>query len=1214
MEVSSSSGRIEKFSGRPGSISLREFKATFSTVVCELELKYGANFTNAFAFKQLARYVHYEALDVYEQHSQRILGVTQVPNPAYAAAIATASQAALQAAIAQHGTVVNNPAPVPTSVALSPQQLATATATIPPTIDSSTFSDPVGEFFRILELEFPVKSSEKILQLATFSRQKGETLKMLYRRLLKLKDDTQSITDLEAAHRYLRSLEGTPDLHSQVLQRVFSELGDTYTLLDVYNIAERLELAHAYYDASNMRPVSRARPQPPPATPTRASHTSSRTKSAHLAAPILPSCNYCGNPDHKAHECNIPSEELFCDFCGKEGHQEAVCFAKFPERKQLRQPRQNLQQPAAAPPPKGKAAQPSSQGILTKSNFSKGSKKKEYQAAKKEVLQAQATQVQSLQSEIEGLRAQLATLKGKSTQPATHAQPVQGSGSGEGPPRSFYGLPLDSMVGECVRAEVQPAGLTAEFSTSFCPSYFAAQQASAAPRVSSTRKVVQTDGLASHSGPMTRARQARAVIPKGFKPLDLEEERSYLARGEENASSSSPSAAPPTHSREPRVFLHQEDAHQSSDQQHQCHISSTMAQKLFTTPLFSFRDLKLSKKDVVAMLGSDLEDISGPILAPVFYNTEVPSQVLDGQSSTSRFADSVRNLATSSSTANLADSFTSEIISTHQRGGNGDSIVDLLFSKGVVDSHSLHKVSHSFPKVVPSERTSIATGVAIVDNTSSAIQVGGCTPRVVLLDTGAQPVILGVDFAKKMGLLDSKLRKSMWQIRTASGSVEEVLGESSDLISLTFNGGTDQELHLKLRCLVTNATSYDVLVGQEALFPPGFTIDNWFEHAYYRVDWETEGHHLGYIPLDLHGSHTPMAHHCMLKEVHTISYIRQASHEWIEEDEEEIAYAQAAETFRASPTDIQHGPEVLKRLKAAHEPLVKAMSKFESMESHGEPIRPLLRKLVTWTPPKEGLTLLELFGGISTGLEALLQSGMVVQRYFYVDIDPLARKVAESRMIDLTTRFPQQFPISAWKASFSFFPSDIQLIQRRHMELLGPLDLIIAGWECQGFSAAGVGEGLGDARSGLFVDMVQVITWAQEIAPNLGYIIENTPSQFDQREKVQEHFSLVQHYLGAPLLLDAVQCGSYAHRLRNLWTNLAPLSILELALKYTIRDPNIQVSQILDDQSSCQPVTRQEKAPWFPANVIGEPRGAWPTLVSFPGAHAFQNDGPGLVY
>jgi len=170
MEVSNFFGRIEKFSGRPGTISLREFKATFSIVVCELELKYDVNYTQAFAFKQLARYVHYEALDVYEQHSTRILGVTQIPNLAYAIAIATASQAGLQAAIAHHETMPNNPDSVPTLVNLSPQQLIAATANIPPTTDAPAFVDPVGEFFRILELEFLVKSSKKNLQLATFSR------------------------------------------------------------------------------------------------------------------------------------------------------------------------------------------------------------------------------------------------------------------------------------------------------------------------------------------------------------------------------------------------------------------------------------------------------------------------------------------------------------------------------------------------------------------------------------------------------------------------------------------------------------------------------------------------------------------------------------------------------------------------------------------------------------------------------------------------------------------------------------------------------------------------------------------------------------------------------------------------------------------------------------------------------------------------------------
>jgi len=52
----------------------------------------------------------------------------------------------------------------------------------------------------------------------------------------------------------------------------------------------------------------------------------------------------------------------------------------------------------------------------------------------------------------------------------------------------------------------------------------------------------------------------------------------------------------------------------------------------------------------------------------------------------------------------------------------------------------------------------------------------------------------------------------------------------------------------------------------------------------------------------------------------------------------------------------------------------------------------------------------------------------------------------------------------------------------------------------------------------------------------------------------------------------------------------------------------------LDDQSSCQPVIRQEKPPWFLANIIGKPRSVWSTFVSFPGAHAFQGDGLGLVY
>jgi hypothetical protein len=40
--------------------------------------------------------------------------------------------------------------------------------------------------------------------------------------------------------------------------------------------------------------------------------------------------------------------------------------------------------------------------------------------------------------------------------------------------------------------------------------------------------------------------------------------------------------------------------------------------------------------------------------------------------------------------------------------------------------------------------------------------------------------------------------------------------------------------------------------------------------------------------------------------------------------------------------DIQHEPKVLQKFKAAHEPLVKTLSNFENMESHGELINLVL--------------------------------------------------------------------------------------------------------------------------------------------------------------------------------------------------------------------------------------------------------------------------------
>jgi len=74
------------------------------------------------------------------------LGITQIPNIAYATTIGTA----FQAAIAHHGTMPNNRDPVPTLVNICPQQLIAATANIPPTIDAPAFAIQWGNYFEFL--------------------------------------------------------------------------------------------------------------------------------------------------------------------------------------------------------------------------------------------------------------------------------------------------------------------------------------------------------------------------------------------------------------------------------------------------------------------------------------------------------------------------------------------------------------------------------------------------------------------------------------------------------------------------------------------------------------------------------------------------------------------------------------------------------------------------------------------------------------------------------------------------------------------------------------------------------------------------------------------------------------------------------------------------------------------------------------------------------
>jgi len=168
--------------------------------------------------------------------------------------------------------------------------------------------------------------------------------------------------------------------------------------------------------------------------------------------------------------------------------------------------------------------------------------------------------------------------------------------------------------------------------------------------------------------------------------------------------------------------------------------------------------LKLSTRDIITVLKDTLNTTSNPLSILDPHATGVPSNTLERHSIGSCVVNGVRNLVISYNMVKLMGFPTFDFTFTYHKGAKNTSLVDLLLSKGVVDSHFLHKVSHSFPKVVPNERTFITAKGAIVDNIELAIRVRGHTPRVVVLDTGAQLVIFGVQFAKKMGMFDANYK------------------------------------------------------------------------------------------------------------------------------------------------------------------------------------------------------------------------------------------------------------------------------------------------------------------------------------------------------------------------------------------------------------------------------------------------------------------------
>jgi site-specific DNA-cytosine methylase len=194
-------------------------------------------------------------------------------------------------------------------------------------------------------------------------------------------------------------------------------------------------------------------------------------------------------------------------------------------------------------------------------------------------------------------------------------------------------------------------------------------------------------------------------------------------------------------------------------------------------------------------------------------------------------------------------------------------------------------------------------------------------------------------------------------------------------------------------------------------------------------------------------------------------------------------------------------------------------------------------------------------------------------------------------------------------------PSDIALLGGQDLAKVGPINLVITGWPCQGHTRAGHGEGLRDPRSRMFWEMLRVLRHLQtHHARAHAYILENVPLLGDIRSHVMANVHKIRSWNGPAVLLDAARVGLRAHRPRLWWTNFLPKEVLRWAYEIIPRSSHLIVDSILDIGRRSQVVRVADRSPMAVVNRVGQPRMALPTFVSFLASHAYREGGPGLVW
>ena len=179
------------------------------------------------------------------------------------------------------------------------------------------------------------------------------------------------------------------------------------------------------------------------------------------------------------------------------------------------------------------------------------------------------------------------------------------------------------------------------------------------------------------------------------------------------------------------------------------------------------------------------------------------------------------------------------------------------------------------------------------------------------------------------------------------------------------------------------------------------------------------------------------------------------------------------------------------------------------------------------------MNVLSLFDGMSCGQIALNRLGIKYNNYYAAEIDKYAIEVTKKN-------FPNTIHLG-----------DVTKVKAADLE---PIDLLMGGSPCQGFSFAGKQLNFDDPRSALFFEFVRLL---KECKPKY-FLLENVRMKKIYQDVITEHLGVEPIMINSSLL-------SAQNRLRLYWTNIPNITIPEdkgLVLKDILEYNQTSVSEL----------------------------------------------------